>query len=305
MSTTGGSGRCPLCNRPAAIVASQFVDGVACDCCGRFDVDAWVLHSGRTINDAYQISGVTRNATLRGDRILLTMESIDSLPTLAPEEWDVEGKCRILLRHLARMSRYPSQTTSLNLEIDYPLCYAHDADECAFLCEQLRELNWITWSMGSDGRRVTLTHLGWVESQAAERHESAKVFVAMSFDKDLDLAYSEGIEAAVKGAGYLPKRIDREQHNNKIDDEIQAEIKESRFLVADLTGHRNGVYFEAGMAIGLGMPVVWTCRRDDAGNTHFDTRQYNRIQWETPAELREALDLRIRATIGKGPLRPV
>ena len=33
-------------------------------------------------------------------------------------------------------------------------------------------------------------------------------------------------------------------------------------VVADFTGHRGGVYFEAGFARGLGIPVVWTCHKE-------------------------------------------
>ena len=57
------------------------------------------------------------------------------------------------------------------------------------------------------------------------------------------------------------------------------------------------IHFEAGLAMGLGRPVIWTCRKDDFENTHFDTRQYNHIVWETPEDLREKLADRIRATI--------
>jgi hypothetical protein len=32
-----------------------------------------------------------------------------------------------------------------------------------------------------------------------------------------------------------------------------AEIQKSRFVVADYTGQRNGVYFEVGFAVGLGL----------------------------------------------------
>ena len=93
-------------------------------------------------------------------------------------------------------------------------------------------------------------------------------------------------------------------HNNKIDDEIVAGIRRSKFLVADFTSHRGGVYFEAGLAIGLGLPVIWLCRKDELEKTHFDTRQYNFIVWETDqaVELSRALQNRIEATIGRGPL---
>ena len=77
-----------------------------------------------------------------------------------------------------------------------------------------------------------------------------------------------------------PVRIDLLQHNEKICDKILAEIRSCQFIIADFTLQRAGVYFEAGFAMGLGRPVIWTCMEDDFENTHFDTRQYNHIVWE-------------------------
>ena len=103
------------------------------------------------------------------------------------------------------------------------------------------------------------------------------------------------------------QRIDRKEHSNKIDDEIIAEIRRSRFVVADFTCEREkvrgGVYYEAGFALGLGLPVIWTCRKDCLDYLHFDTRQYNHIVWETPEELYARLKARIGAFIGDGPLQ--
>jgi nucleoside 2-deoxyribosyltransferase len=124
-----------------------------------------------------------------------------------------------------------------------------------------------------------------------------QVFVAMSFDSSLDGAWADGLKLGIEDCGYEALRVDRKQHNEKICDVIIAEIRKSKFLVADFTLHRNGVYFESGMMMGLGRPVIFTCRKDDLGNAHFDTRQYNHIEWETPAELREKLKSRIQATI--------
>lgn len=134
---------------------------------------------------------------------------------------------------------------------------------------------------------------------------SNQAFVAMWFDDSMDATYNEGIAQAIRNAGYEPVRIDRKDHNNKIDDEIIAEIRRSRFLVADFTqgesGARGGVYYEAGFAHGLNMPVIFTCHKGAIEKVHFDTRQYNHIVWETPEELRDKLAKRIAATIGDGP----
>ena len=119
--------------------------------------------------------------------------------------------------------------------------------------------------------------------------------------RELRAAYELGIEPAVADAGLKPIRIDRKEHNNEITDEIMAEIRDSQVMVADFTGQRGGVYYEAGFAVGLGRPVIWSCRKDEIEKLHFDTNHKNHIAWETPADLRQKLYNRIRATIlGQG-----
>ena len=88
--------------------------------------------------------------------------------------------------------------------------------------------------------------------------------------------------------------IKNKEHANKIDDEIIAEFRRSAFLVADFTDQRQNVYFETGFAIGLARQTVWTCRKDQIKDLHFDIRQYNCIDWNDAAELAQRLRRRIR-----------
>jgi hypothetical protein len=158
----------------------------------------------------------------------------------------------------------------------------------------------------------------WLTLEGAEhveavrpRQDSDRAFVAMWFSADTRAAYELGIAPAIRDNAFQPIRIDQKEHNNKIDDEILSEIRNARFLVAyftcgviELSGTstavaRGGVYFEAGFAIGLGIPVIWTVRSDLINHVHFDTRQYNHITWSTPEDLRKGLSNRIGAVIGK------
>ena len=153
----------------------------------------------------------------------------------------------------------------------------------------------------------TLTVEGYARLAELEKTnaESTKGFVAMWFDDSTQKAWEEGIKLGIEDAGYKPVRIDEQEHNDKIDDRIIAEIRRSRFVVADFTqgedGARGGVYYEAGFAKGLGIEVIFTCREDALEHVHFDTRQYNHIVWKTPEELREGLVDCISAVIGDGP----
>lgn len=150
-----------------------------------------------------------------------------------------------------------------------------------------------------------ITPKGWARLDALRNAnpQSTVGFIAMWFDSQMTKAW-KAIERGIDDSGYQPLRIDQRQHNNKIDDEIVAAIRGSRFVVSDFTGHRGGVYFEAGFAMGLGIPVIWLCRKDELDKAHFDTRQYNFILWEQAnlADLTKALKNRIEATIGRGPI---
>lgn len=123
-----------------------------------------------------------------------------------------------------------------------------------------------------------------------------KVFVAMWFDDSMKKA-RENINEAIKSCGYEPMLIDMKEHNNQIVPEIFKEIDDSEFVIADLTGHRGGVYYEAGYAMAKGKTVILSCRNGE--NTHFDVAQINTIYWQNEDDLFERLIRRIKATVGE------
>lgn len=193
--------------------------------------------------------------------------------------------------------------------------YSEDRKEIGGLLQLASEKGWVSYNSmpGSPHARLVgrLTLAGYVATEdlldTASRGQQA--FVAMWFDESMRAARQEGIIPGIGEAGYVPMVIDRKEHIRKIDDEIIAEIRRARFMVADFThgeeGARGSVYYEAGFAAGLGIPVVGTCRQDRVGDIHFDRRQYNHILWETPDELRRRLSRRISAVIGDGPNKRV
>lgn len=186
-------------------------------------------------------------------------------------------------------------------KIDIPLLYVHDDNEMQAILVMAQELEFIgSYQSDREIYVLSLQVQGWkrIIQLRKLRSESKQVFIAMKFgDPKLDQVYQEAMLTAVEKCGYHPFRIDKEHHNDKICDRIIAEIKQSAFVIADFTGHRGGVYFEAGFALGLGIPVIWTCREDDFENLHFDTRQYNHIKWSRAEDLSIAIMNRINATI--------
>ena len=190
------------------------------------------------------------------------------------------------------------------------LAYSESTDiaEVRYIAKYLEAKGWIQIDMhfvdGTFTATVSVEGYNRIAEQAVNVN-SAQAFVAMWFDDSMTDVFNKGIEPAIKDAGYHPLRIDGKEHIGKIDDEIIAEIRRSRFIVADFTqgesGARGGVHYESGFAHGLGLPVIFTCRNDSVGSLHFDTNHYNHIVWDDPADLREKLKTRILAVLGEGP----
>ena len=182
--------------------------------------------------------------------------------------------------------------------------FAGDYSDYLFVLETMLHKNWIDVKIrkGGDGTFIyskpfLIAEDGWFEiEKELEMNYSKQVFVAMWFDKKMDKA-AQKIAEAIKDCKQEVMRIDRKEHNNEISGEILFEIMNSRIIIADVTGQRNGVYFESGFALGHKKSVIWLCKKDDLENIHFDTRQYNHIIWENEDELYIKLKDRILATL--------
>ena len=152
---------------------------------------------------------------------------------------------------------------------------------------------------GKIQKRYTLTAEGWLKYQELERdnQNNQQVFIAMWFDDKMKLA-KDTIMNAIRDCGYLPVIINEKEYNDFIVPEILYEIRKSNFMVADFTGNRGGVYFEAGYAKGLDKQVIMTCKQDFF-DVHFDTKQISHVLWNDEGDLYNRLKKRIEATVGK------
>ena len=182
--------------------------------------------------------------------------------------------------------------------------FTDDTDESNFLLNSMNKKNLIdaqildqiggdpiieSLQIGENGGEV-------LEQLILNNSLSKRVFVAMWFDDQMNRAFT-GISNALQSLGFEPIRIDLKEHNNEISGEILYEISRSRFIIADVTGQRHGVYFEAGYALGIKIPVIWSCRKDNLKEVHFDTRQYSHVVWENETELEEKIINRVKGTI--------
>lgn len=153
---------------------------------------------------------------------------------------------------------------------------------------------------------LLLTFKGWglYQELLRGRSDSQIAFLAMEFgNEQLNRIIDNHLRQAVADTGFDLLDLQSSQKAGLIDDRIRVEIRRSKFVLADLTHHNQGAYWEAGFAEGLGKPVIYLCRRDvldDKDNTtHFDTNHHLTIAWDegTIAEDIKRLKATIRATL--------
>lgn len=307
---------CIICKNKVAKLEDARVSSlnrrITCPVCGVYDTDchAFVGHpfpivfSGiiRNFNEIFKVPfPVSIN-------VRTTLEEIQRhMPYAIPGDTDIPTKADLILHYLRRHSLHPGIKLRLSGTKDYSLGFCQNNEELHFCAKYLETRGLIEQTDPPEGADLfyRITPAGWIYLSGIGAETKDQGFIAMAFTlASSDMLHVEGLIPGIKTAGYVPMRIDRKDHNNRIDDEIVAEIRKSKFVVADLTGKNAGAYFEAGFAMGLDKPVIWTCQQSeiDAGNVHFDTRQYSIVSWDPDnlADFAKRLTQRIEATIGHG-----
>jgi hypothetical protein len=299
--STGTKNFCCLCEQPTEHFKPDLrLNQIAFQCsrCGTFAISVDVVLPP----DKHLLSYVCR--TWPDGFPTITNESARALLQRAPLR-TIPEKRDWLLQLLGDRTRTSiGKSAAFDGSTDYPLVTARNLDELVFLLDALKNAGLIHLAPSNTG---TVTMAGWerISQLRQAGPNSAFAFVAMSFAPQMNALFDDAIFPAVTEAGYRPFRVDRKEHANSIDDEIVANIRKSRFMVADFTGQRAGVYFEAGMMNGLGRTVIWMCKKEELEKVHFDVRQRNFIDWASVEDARKRLYDRIRAIEGEGPNLPV
>lgn len=184
-------------------------------------------------------------------------------------------------------------------------CYMKNWDEVLFYLNTMKESNLIKFS-GTHTKEgyslgsiyFTYNGLEYIISLQEDGQFSKNCFVAMSFSKNVT-EIRKTIKQAVIDAGYNPILIDEIDYDSDItiNDAMINHIKKSKFLIADFTEQRHGVYFEAGYALGLKRPVIYACSEKDFKESHFDTNHYPHIVYSELEDLASNLKDKIGAWI--------
>ena len=319
---------CRLCGKPVEEIERVFPSTshkyrVRCRRCGVYEADDWAWDQFAKMetppSDRHLLSASARTAPVRQvSPVLIDTSSYVALREGRIRQPTFAERTEALLDWIAFESRKNPNASAYGAVVefdppsDYPVAYCRPLEpnwsEWDFTIRPLLERGFIASATQDSGlrmRSVRITDKGWELLEARPKGSGSVGFIAMKF-KEMDPVYN-AIAAGIARAGYKPTRIDREEYIGGVMDQIIAKIRESRFVVADFTGNRGGVYYEAGFAFGLNLPIFTLCRHDHLSGddrVHFDVQHLNLLAWEEGKldELTASLEARIVAVLGRGPV---
>jgi hypothetical protein len=298
--------QCPLCreNSGTSPEPKSFMRDIDCQNCGKYQLVAQVK---RELDEDHETAVYLGSWVYSQNRLGATPH-IDSQVLTSFRTYVRPHVLKRAELYLGQAIRLLDGRLTGRVDISHPTLrvasWSLYREDLRALAYYLIELGAISKDPNSENYQLVAKAHVLNEQWANTRAATSQVFVAMWFDPQMKDPYEQGFEIAINGAGYSALRIDRKKHDGKIDDQIIAEIRRSAFVVADFSGHRGGVYYEAGFAHGLGRRVIFTCKRADIDKLHFDVRQYNTVLWATTNEIVAPLQNRILALFDAGPLKP-
>ena len=296
-----------------------------CDICGRYAMDSWtyIEQSSPNPNPAdWSHWNLTRpQRAVLSQRIRRSQESRkpgDKLFTITRNilEW-LRSSAALPSRaeQAANAIRYIGDEISRSgepighLPIQFRVIIGAASRDSGFqLVRELEERGILRVQANTVGgpRIIDLTLDGWqaYEGERRGQFKSNYGFIAMQFnDAELDPFVNEVVKPAVKnGLGYDLVDMRDIAQAGVIDNLMRTRIRDSAFVIVDLTHDNPGAYWEAGYAEGLGKPVIYICEKAkfEAGGTHFDTNHCTTVPWsrddddgfraELVATLRRSLD---------------
>jgi len=320
--------KCPVCGENATCINMQSCFRIECPICKAYN-----------IGNAFHIPTLSEDEKIKlrfvyyymldefnEQRLSISVNDSNKTNILskisAPK--DILEKKDYILNYLSENTNNLGEPVVISFKNGYRRFFCQDNKEFLKILESLENNGYIdkdndflikSFNEKDDKRNIVITIEGLEYAKKIfNKFGSNKCFVAMWFDSSTNIL-SNSIKSVIdSNTNYKFIKIDEMQHINYIPLEILNEIKQSRFIIADLTGHRGGVYYEIGYAEGLGIPVILTCNNkwlndlyDGDGKlihqgVHFDLKQKNILLWADDAmdDLKKNLIARIKKVVGLG-----
>lgn len=237
------------------------------------------------------MSAYIRETTDVGGAVALSFEDLEKIEQSPLIPVTIEDKADRLLQYLYRHSESPLQPVVIHrLSDSYNLTYSLNLQELVYIIERLKDELLIE----RIGTTFKLTAEGWSKAEALSGGKRLKsCLVYLDHDTVNRADWAEQVFPRIEECGYSPLLGDDAQDSESSDYHVR-NITESKLVVADLTGQSPEVYFAAGLALGLQIPVIWTVQSRDAVN--LPAGMFNHFQpfvWDNTEELADMMRQRL------------
>lgn len=291
---------CPICLSRYGASCTQFdtyrnSSGFDCTVCGRYELSGSVYAGQLDPERQNNISSLKRAALSHHLRTARTAGMVKSdwlkyflanakLPSPAIQASNI-------IRYIGEHYLNTGSTTSQLQPSLYAIIGAPNPEFAGNLLLELKKNKLVE---GLERRNLnsppelldaTLTLEGWArfEEEKAGKIAGNYGFLAMEFgDETLDRVAEMTIKKCVKEQlGYDLVDMRDVPEAGIIDNIMRTRIRDSAFVVVDLTHDNSGAYWEGGFAEGLGKPVIYICEEEkfNTKKTHFDTNHCTTVPW--------------------------
>lgn len=240
----------------------------------------------------YVISAYIRELTDRDEQVTLSANDLEPIANDPSIPVTIEDKGNRLLQYLFRHSEAAGEPVVIHpLSGSCNLTYSPNMQELVYIIDKLTS----DQLLSREGIAFKLTEKGWREAFASAGGKKLKpCCVLVGDDGDLRKEWVERLLPKVAQFGYLPRMLSHSTSGRQEKYSLEL-IADSKLIVADLTGQCPGVYFAAGYALGLNIPVLWTVNGRDAGRLIIHTEAIRPLVWNTAEELAAILQQRLTA----------
>lgn len=238
------------------------------------------------------VSAYLREQTDRDEAIDLSANDLETIVNAPTIPVTIEDKGIRLLQYLYRHSDRAGESVVIHpLSSNYNLTYSPNLQELVYIIDKLRNEQLII----REGTSFQLTEQGWHEAAASAGGKKLKpCTILIANEENLSIEWQDRILPIIEQYGYLPRLLthattgtpDGEQYSQEL-------IADSKLIIADLTGQSPEVYFAAGYALGLSIPVIWSMNSRDADTLPVKIKEIRPIVWNSAEELISILQQRL------------
>ncbi|MCA1295231.1 hypothetical protein LBW89_19655 [Paenibacillus sp. alder61] len=229
------------------------------------------------------ISAYIRERTDSDDKVTLTVNDLESIANSPEIPLTLEDKGHRLLQYLYRHAGNPGESVVIHpLSSNYNLTYSPNLQELVYIIDKLRNEHLLV----REGINFQLTEKGWSEAAAiGGGKKRTPCSVLLPDQEELRSEWLGGLLPKIEKYGYQPRVVTLSGAKNGEEEFSLERISESKLMIADLTGQSSEVYFAAGYAFGLNIPIIWTVHSSGAHIQLPGIEEIRPIVWESVEEL--------------------